>query len=245
MYLTTAHKSTTPPVDTRVTQGINPLLYGYREVCMSYLWTDRAAQLLGMIPPLAEIQQDSSNALAVALEILFEHSPVLISTLQPQLRDILKSSSLPLESYTQLINYAIAQIMSWDLSAQSQFISGHPRIGENKNLSMLSAKEQGSGGVIPTSPEVLARLGHLNACYEIRYPGLRYITFVNGRTRLAIAEEMEDMLCLPHSLSPEDPPFDTIHPVDVSSEEWKKELNRAVVDIGLIAKSRLGALGVV
>jgi 2-oxo-4-hydroxy-4-carboxy--5-ureidoimidazoline (OHCU) decarboxylase len=197
-----------------------------------------------MIPPLAEIQQGSSNALAVALEILFEHSPVLINTLQPQLRDMLNKSSLPLQSYTQLIDYAIAQIMSWDLSAQSQFISGHPRIGENKNLSKLSAKEQGSG-VIPTSPKVLARLSHLNACYEIRYPGLRYITFVNGRTRLAIAEEMEDMLGLPHSLSPDDPPFDTIYPIDISSEEWKRELNRAVVDIGLIAKSRLGALGVI
>ena len=202
----------------------------------------RAGNLLSMIPPLAEIQ-DSSTALAAALEILFEHSPVLINTLQPQLRDILTKSSLPLESYTQLINHAIAQIKSWDLSSQSQFISGHPRIGENKNLSKLSASEQ--QGVIPTSPEVLARLSHLNACYEIRYPGLRYITFVNGRTRLEIAEEMEDMLGLPHSLSPDDPPFNTIHPVDVASEEWKTELERAVLDIGLIAKCRLGALGVI
>ena len=201
-----------------------------------------------MLPPLADIQQGSSNALAVALEILFEHSPVLINTLEPQLRDIHlnnKSSHDHLESYTQLINYAIAIIMTWDLSTQSQFISGHPRIGENKNLSKLSAKEQGSSGVIPTSPEVLARLSHLNACYEIRYPGLRYITFVNGRTRLEIAEEMEDMLCFPHSLSPDNPPFDTINPVDIASDEWKRELDRAVLDIGRIAKSRLGALGVI
>ena len=198
-----------------------------------------------MIPPLADIQQGSSNALAVALEILFEHSPILIKSLEPQLSDILKNSSHPLESYTQLINYAIEQIKTWDLSAQSQFISGHPRIGENKNLSKLSAKEQqGSGVIIPTSPEVLARLSHLNAYYETRYPGLRYITFVNGRTRLEIAEEMEDMLSLPHTLSPDNPPFDTIHPVDIASEEWKRELDRAVHDIGLIAKSRLGTLGV-
>jgi 2-oxo-4-hydroxy-4-carboxy--5-ureidoimidazoline (OHCU) decarboxylase len=211
---------------------------------MNPLCISRAADLFSMIPPLAEIQLGSSSALADALEILFEHSPVLINTLQPQLRDILKASP-PLESYTQLINYAIAQIISWDVSAQSQFISGHPRIGESKNLSKLSAKEQGSGGVVPTSPEVLARLSHLNACYEIRYPGLRYITFVNGRTRLEIAEEMEDMLCLAHSLSPDNPPFDTIYPVDNASEEWKRELDRAVLDIGLIAKSRLRALGVI
>jgi len=193
-----------------------------------------------MIPPLAEISSDS-NALTVALEILFERSPVLINTLEPQLRAILKSSP-PLESYTQLIDYALGQITNWDLSAQSQFISGHPRIGENKSLSKLSAKEQGSG-VVPTSSEVLARLGHLNAYYEIRYPGLRYITFVNGRTRLAIAQEMEDMLGIPHSLSPDEPSLDSISLVDTLSEEWKTELARAVLDIGSIAKSRLGALG--
>lgn len=198
-----------------------------------------------MIPTLPEILEQgyASNALAVALEVLFEHSPVLVNILEPQLRTVLKSSPL-LESYTHLIDLALAQITTWDVSAQSQFISGHPRIGENKNLSKLSAKEQGSGGVIPTSPEVLARLSHLNACYEVQYPGLRYITFVNGRTRLAIAEEMEDMLCIPHSLSPDDPPLDTLSPVDISSEEWKRELDRAVLDIGRIAKSRLGALGV-
>lgn len=193
---------------------------------------------MATLPTLAEIQQGSSDALAVALELLFEHSPILINTLEPQLR-----ANLPvLESYTQLIDSALVQIARWDLSAQSQFISGHPRIGENKNLSKLSANEQGSG-IVPTSPEVLARLAHLNACYEVRYPELRYITFVNGRTRLAIAEEMEDALGIPHSLSPDDP-LDTISPVDISGEEWKRELDRAVFDIGRIAKSRLGALGV-
>lgn len=193
-----------------------------------------------MIPPLAHIQQGS--VLALALQSLFEYSPVLINTLEPQLRAVLKSSP-PLQSYAQLIDCALAQITTWDLSAQSHFISGHPRIGENKNLSKLSAQEQGEG-VVATSPQVLARLVHLNACYEIRYPGLRYITFVNGRSRHAIAEEMEDMLAIPHSLSPDQPPLDTMSHVDISSQEWKKELDRAVFDIGRIAKSRLGVLGV-
>lgn len=194
---------------------------------------------MATLPKLTEIQQGTSNALAVALEVLFEHSPVLTNTLEPQL-----SANLPvLESYTHLIDSALSQIARWDPSLQSQFISGHPRIGENKNLSKLSAKEQGSG-IVPASPEVLARLAHLNACYEVRYPDLRYITFVNGRTRLAIAEEMEDVLGIPHSLSPDVPLLDTISPVDISSEEWKRELDRAVLDIGRIAKSRLGALGV-
>jgi 2-oxo-4-hydroxy-4-carboxy--5-ureidoimidazoline (OHCU) decarboxylase len=101
---------------------------------------------------------------------------------------------------------------SWDTSYQSEFIAGHPRIGESKNLSSLSAEEQGATapGVIPTPPEVLACLSHLNTCYETKYTGLRYITFVNGRTRRAIAEEMED----------------------VSRLEWQAELSRAIQAVG-------------
>jgi len=91
---------------------------------------------------------------------------------------------------------------------------------------------------------VLARLAHLNACYERRYLGLRYITFVNGRSRGAIAEEMEDVLGVEHSLSPDQPDIGGIESVSVGGVEWKAELDRAVADVGQIAKSRLRALGV-
>jgi len=107
-------------------------------------------------------------------------------------------------------------------------------------MSNLSAKEQGA----ITSPEVLGRLAHLNACYEYTYPGLRYITFANGRNRAAIAEEIEDVLGIEHSLQSGEPPLQMFEAVDVGGKKWIDELNRAVQDVGRIAKNRLKSLGV-
>ncbi|THU86230.1 hypothetical protein K435DRAFT_830947 [Dendrothele bispora CBS 962.96] len=187
------------------------------------------------------------SALSNALSILFEPSPVLHTKLAPELHPLLQSSSKPVSTYAELIDLAVEHIYTWDQDSQARFISGHPRIGENKNLSKLSAQEQNAtpspGGARVTPPEVLARLAHLNACYEKRYPGLIYIVFVNGRTRAAVAELIESQLGLEHSLSPDSPVLDSIQPVQVGGEEWASELNRAVGDVGLIAKSRLKTMG--
>ncbi len=191
---------------------------------------------MSSLPPLQEIQS-SQEVLSQVLTILFEHSPILQSTLLPQLFTNLP----PLTSYGQLIDLSLSQLGTWDDSLRAQFIAGHPRIGETKALSSLSSKEQGGAALTP--PAVLARLGHLNACYEARYPGLRYITFVNGRSRAAIAEEMEDRLGLAHSLSHREPDLASIAALSVEDPPWRSELGRAVGDIGLIAHSRLRALG--
>jgi len=202
---------------------------------------------MGDLPTLEAIQRSPHSTpqspLGLALEILFEHSPILVNLLEPQLNTVLKSSP-PLASYTELINIALSEIAKWDLQAQSEIISGHPRIGEVKNLSKLSASEQDATGASPTPPDVLARLAHLNACYEVVYPGLRYITFVNGRSRAAIAEEMESVLGFVHSPNLNEPAVDSMVAKKVASREWITELNRAIDDIGRIARSRLGALGV-
>ncbi|ESK97747.1 ohcu decarboxylase protein [Moniliophthora roreri MCA 2997] len=201
------------------------------------------------LPTLDDVQNGQSSpssSLATALSILFEYSDILTSTLEPQLRRILAARNEPLTSFAQLVDLSITQIQLWEKNLQAQFIAGHPRIGESKNLSALSAKEQGTTSPSSTSsvtPEVLARLAHLNACYEKRYPGLRYIIFVNGRSRAAVAAIMEDQLGLSHSLSPDQPEVDRLESLTVGEEEWTKELERAVVDVGLIAKSRLKTLG--
>ncbi|KAF8637579.1 hypothetical protein AX17_002648 [Amanita inopinata Kibby_2008] len=184
-----------------------------------------------------------NSPLAVALSILFEHSPILQSLLEPELASALKDGP-EISSYSDLIHASLTHIQGWEREHQSQFISGHPHIGEVGNLSNLSAKEQGARGTAATPPEILARLAHLNACYERIYPGLRYITFVNGRSREAIVEEMEDKLGLEHSLSVNSPASDELKPVDTNSEAWSSELIRAVQDVGRIAQSRLTTLGV-
>lgn len=206
---------------------------------------------MSSLPSLELIRDGQSNPrspLAEALSILFEPSPILLNTLEPQLSNHLKSQPLSaLTSYVHLIDLALGEIEKWDIPSRSEFISGHPRIGESRNLSNLSAAEQGATATVnPTPPEVLARLKHLNACYEAQYPGLRYITFVNGRSRAAIAEEMEDVLGTEHSHSPDKPPVDVFgsNAYDQGDEKWMSELKRAVEDVGKIAKSRLKALGV-
>ncbi|KAJ7623511.1 Oxo-4-hydroxy-4-carboxy-5-ureidoimidazoline decarboxylase [Roridomyces roridus] len=184
------------------------------------------------LPPIGTL---TSSNLGATLATLFEPSEIL-DFVVPSL-----ASELPkLGTYADLIDAAIQQVSELPVPQRAQFIAGHPRIGETKNLSALSAKEQGAApSVAPTPPEVLARLAHLNTCYERSYPGLRYITFVNGRTRAAIALEIEDVLGISHSLSPSEPPVEEMVEIETGSDAWKAELDRAVVDVGRIAKNRL------
>ncbi|TFK51723.1 hypothetical protein OE88DRAFT_1462765 [Heliocybe sulcata] len=205
------------------------------------------------LPPLSLIVSSTSEPtsyLSSALALLFEPSPPLFSDLVPELEDTLLQSTSPITTYSELIDGALQIIRAWPDELQARFIGAHPRIGEVKGLSAFSAKEQGQGQAglasartTATPPKVLERLAHLNACYEYQYPGLRYITFVNGRPRSAIAEEMEGVLGIPHSLSPDQPPVEAVGVVEAGSPEWRSELSRAVEDVGRIAKSRLAALG--
>lgn len=124
----------------------------------------------------------------------------------------------------------------------AQFIGGHPRIGEAKRLSALSEAEQGQ--VDETPQEVYHRLEYLNLLYERRYPGLVYITFVNGRSRTEIKEEMERRLVEEGVLSSTDEGGDEAlrNVENVDSDKWTEEALRAVDDIAKIAKSRLSKL---
>ncbi|CAK5283766.1 unnamed protein product, partial [Mycena citricolor] len=187
------------------------------------------------LPPLAALSDVSQTTRA--LDTLFEPSAILQKTLAPALA----TRSQPWASYEDLIDASLAELSSWDDALRAQFIAGHPRIGETQNLSHLSAKEQAARA---TPPEVLARLAHLNMCYERRYPSLRYITFVNGRSRAEVAHEMEDALGIPHSLDPHSPPLEEIIPITAGDPIWRSELDRAVSDIGHIATSRLTSLRV-
>ena len=196
------------------------------------------------LPPLLEATSDTSGdksgPLARALALLFEPSPVLYDVLVPAVASHIQNAP-PITSYYALIDASIAMINMWADDLKAQFIGAHPRIGEVTGLSKLSEQEQAAKA---TPPEVLARLAHLNACYEHKYPGLVYITFVNGRSRAEIKDEMEEKLGLEHSTDPDVPPVESIERVEVGGVEWKSELERAVGDVGRIAKSRLGSLGV-
>ncbi|KLO11610.1 hypothetical protein SCHPADRAFT_792156, partial [Schizopora paradoxa] len=188
--------------------------------------------------------------LADVLSLLFEPSPILIEELVPQLASSFSSTptSKHPKSYKELVDNAIAVVQSWDPDKQADFVKGHPRIGEVKvAMSSMSAAEQGhsqAGAGAATDPNVLKRLGFLNEVYEQRYPGLVYITFVNGRSRAVIAEEMEQKLVAEGIVLDMDKEsgLDKVVPVERHGASWSAEVERAVVDVGRIAKSRLEKL---
>ena len=68
-------------------------------------------------------------------------------------------------------------------------LNAHPRIGQVRDLSPASRREQGS----EAGPEVLAALERLNEEYERRF-GFRFVVFVNGRPRSAILEVLRERL---------------------------------------------------
>jgi 2-oxo-4-hydroxy-4-carboxy--5-ureidoimidazoline (OHCU) decarboxylase len=208
------------------------------------------------LPSLDELNHsaraDVRNALNKVVSTLFEHSPVLDDHLIPKLASSASDTS-PFGSYTDLVDRSAAVIRSWTPSLQSSFISGHPRIGEQNpaQLSALSASEQSR---YFTPPWVIERLGWLNAVYERKYEGLRYITFVNGRTRREVMEEMEGGLgVLEKAEGPEwkekevagSSSTTTVEKIEVGGEKWLNELERAVGEVILIAKDRVKKLGFV
>lgn len=195
-----------------------------------------------ILPSVTEIYSSTDTSrdgpLARAFATLFEPSPALFEFLVPSIITIVEDpdSDIP-RTFNALIDTGIRGIDDWPHSQQASFIGGHPRIGEIKGLSALSASEQAAHA---TPPEILARLLELNEEYERRYPGLRYITFVNGRSRKMIMEEMEEKLGIDDGWEKGD--SKEIH--SLGSEEWVSEVRRALEDIGKIAKSRLVALKV-
>ncbi|WVQ95599.1 hypothetical protein IAU59_002696 [Kwoniella sp. CBS 9459] len=204
-------------------------------------------------PVLALSDLNSASALESLLVLLFEPSPALTNLLVPSVLLRLTARSDPPGSYNELIDICENVVKEqWTWEEKAEFVGGHPMIGEVKGLSKLSGKEQ--GGVVPTRKVVLERLAHLNQLYCKVYPGLRYITFVNGRPRSAIIPEMESVLSLPISPEPLPDEFPTDQPAidsdEVDSrikspetEDWRKECERALGDVWLIGRARLKGLG--
>ncbi len=199
-----------------------------------------------ILPLVSEIyaSKDLSRdgPLARAFATLFEPSSALFEFLVPSVGAIVANpgspSRVPQRTYNALIDIAISELDGWPHGQQTGFLGGHPRIGEIKGLSALSASEQAAHA---TPPEVLARLLELNEEYERRYPGLRYITFVNGRSRKMIVVEMEEKLGI---LGDGWEKGDNKDVYRQGSDGWVTEVRRALKDIGDIAKSRLAALKV-
>ncbi|WAQ80673.1 hypothetical protein PtA15_1A11 [Puccinia triticina] len=180
------------------------------------------------LPSLQTLFDPEPGQLQDVLALLFEVSDSIENKLIPILRENLQNK-LP-NSYSELIDHCQDIVENrFDRDEQVNFLGSHPRIGAVKGLSKLSSKEQGN----QADPAVLNRLAELNALYEKLYPGLRYVTFVNGRSRAEIVEEMEDLITKDAAPTPA---------VHLQDKNWQAELKRGIRDVFQIANSRLKSI---
>ncbi|KAL5388058.1 hypothetical protein PMIN06_004824 [Paraphaeosphaeria minitans] len=141
------------------------------------------------LPPVATLSHLPEDELAQVLDLLFEPSPPLHSLSLP----VLKSTVFP--TYDVLIVAVNAQLSALaksdrpeDIERLSNILCSHPRLGEKKVESEQSRAEQAQ--LQKGAEEEQEQLAALNEEYETKFPGLRYVVFVNGRARPAIMMNM-------------------------------------------------------
>ncbi|KAI5819547.1 Oxo-4-hydroxy-4-carboxy-5-ureidoimidazoline decarboxylase [Pyronema omphalodes] len=145
------------------------------------------------LPPISALTSSPTH-LQQILDSLFEASPSLYSLI---------SNHLPrsFESYNSFIDFVASLLfdLTHETSPEKQgllldILSAHPRLGAKKTevLSEHSAKEQAS--LKAASEEEGRKLEELNRLYEEKFPGMRYVVFVNGRSREVVMENMKERI---------------------------------------------------
>ncbi|KAL6921567.1 hypothetical protein ACHAPO_004741 [Fusarium lateritium] len=170
-----------------------------------------------VLPPPKELRIADEAEQIKTLDLLFEPSPAIHSTLIPVLRNS------EYTSYPELIDACRSRLVSLATSSSLtnpdetllSILGSHPRLGAKKVESAQSAAEQtnlqGQG----------EELNRLNEEYEKKFPGLRYVVFVNGRGRPEIMENMK---------------------FRISRGDFSKEIDEALQAMCNIAKDRASKL---
>ena len=141
------------------------------------------------LPPIASVLSLDTEKRAAILDLLFEPSTQLHTLSVPLLHE------KTFETYQDLIAAVGVQLTELAASASTSdtqwledILSSHPRLGAKKVESAQSSSEQAQ---LKGSAEEAEQLRALNDEYEQAYPGLRYVVFVNGRSRSVIMEDMQ------------------------------------------------------
>jgi len=145
------------------------------------------------LPPVTSVPALSTIERAAVLDALFEPCTAL-HTLS---LDLLHTETFP--SYNDLIASVGIQLTDLSESASTsdtewldKILGAHPRLGEKKVDSAQSKAEQAqlnTGG-----EEEATKLRELNEEYEKIFPGLKYVVFVNGRSRPVIMQNMRQRI---------------------------------------------------
>ncbi|KAK6363229.1 hypothetical protein TWF730_000673 [Orbilia blumenaviensis] len=140
------------------------------------------------LPPISSIPSLSTEERAEVLSHLFEPCDALNTLVVSQL------GSTTFAAYTDLISHVQNELLKLSESPSTsdtewllKILSAHPRLGAKKVDSAHSRGEQASLG----GPTEAAELERLNNEYEEKFPGMRFVVFVAGRSRQAIMNDME------------------------------------------------------
>ncbi|TLD05894.1 uncharacterized protein PgNI_08073 [Pyricularia grisea] len=151
-----------------------------------------SSKLPSELPAIASLPSLDDASLIGTLDLLFEASPDLHALAVPVAR------SMTFASYADLIEAIRATLLSVQATVHADpvarkpllgILAAHPRLGERKQaVSDQSKAEQAS---LQGETEKLAAL---NAEYEAKFPGMRYVVFVNGRSRDVIMQNMRERI---------------------------------------------------
>ncbi|RCI15761.1 hypothetical protein L249_2503 [Ophiocordyceps polyrhachis-furcata BCC 54312] len=137
------------------------------------------------LPAINDLRSCSEPEQTAALDLLFEPSAAIHAILLPVMRNE------DFSSYADLIaacHRCLLSLADNDPGERLMAVVGsHPRLGATKIDSAQSIAEQASLG---DGDDTAGQLAALNAEYELRFPGLRYVVFVNGRPRPDIMRDM-------------------------------------------------------
>ncbi|KAF9878074.1 ohcu decarboxylase [Colletotrichum karsti] len=139
---------------------------------------------MASLPDIKSLGRLSGEEQTKVLDLLFEPSPAIHALLLPSI------SAASFESYDDFIAHCqnIFEALTTDPSHKTELhaiIGSHPRLGAKKVESAQSAAEQAK-----LQDGDSSQLAALNSEYELRFPGLRYVVFVNGRGRPEVMEDM-------------------------------------------------------
>lgn len=157
---------------------------------------------MNTLPSISTLHSLPATTRSQILDLLFEPSTALHTLSLP-----LTSPSGTEEFYKTYNDLIIAIGIQLSALAESTstsdtawleaILASHPRLGEKKVESQLSRMEQAAmvkaSGDARSEEEVEEErrvLGELNSMYEEKFPGLRYVVFVDGRSRKVIFEDM-------------------------------------------------------
>ncbi|KAM0281815.1 hypothetical protein ACHAQH_003304 [Verticillium albo-atrum] len=140
------------------------------------------------IPDVTALPRLTATEQTDVLDLLFEPSPALHALILPAI------STATFQSYDELIDsvYSLLSSLASEQTPEKRLVlhailGSHPRLGAKKVDSAQSAAEQAK---LQGSESETSQLAALNAEYEEKFPGLRYVVFVNGRGRPEIMEDM-------------------------------------------------------